>query len=200
MLINLLPHRQWALARQRKAFATSMGFAALLGVLIAVGISAWQAHRLAAQRAANSSLQQAIAALDGQIKRKLQFKVATDQLRMRETTLQDLQDESRLAAILLRELAEHLPDGLYVTALKQDGDKVHINGVARSGEEVFELLRQMVSDGQWLARPELIEVAAPTASVLQGEPVGTPFSVRVWLKRPELPFDGEAQRHSSAPD
>ena len=187
MLINLLPHRQWAMARKRQSWAMSMGLAALLGVLIAVGASTWLALQLAEQRTASRSLQQAIAALDGQLKDKAQVNTAMAQLRLRETTLQDLRDESQLAGILLQELAAHLPDGLYLTALRQDGDKVRISGAARSGEEVFALMRQIVSGGQWLARPELIEVAAaPTASVRQGEPVGTPFSMRALLQRPEL--------------
>ena len=200
MLINLLPHRQWALARQRKTWAISMGLAALLGVLMAVGASAWLARQLVAQKAANSSLQQAITELEGQIKLKAQVKADLGQLSLRETALQDLRDESQLAGVLLQELAAHLPDGLYVTAMQQEGNKVRINGVARSGEEVFELLRQMVSDGQWLARPELIEVAAPAALLRQGAPVGTPFSMRAWLKRPVLAADAGAQLHSSALD
>jgi type IV pilus assembly protein PilN len=201
MLINLLPHRQWALTRKRKAFAMSIGLAALVGALMAVGTSAWLGRQLAAQRAANSSLQQAIAAVEGQLKLKAQVKADLGELSLRETTLQDLRDESQLTGVLLKELAVHLPDGLYVTAMKQEGDKVRINGVARSGDEVFELLRQMVSDGQWLARPELIEVAAaPAAPLQQGAPVGTPFSMRAWLKRPDLPADGGPQLHSSALD
>ena len=201
MLINLLPHRQWALVRKRKEFAISIGLSALAGVLIAVGISAWLARQLAAQKAANNSLQQAIAMVDAQLKLKVQVKADIGQLSLRETTLQNLRDESRMAGVLLQELAANLPEGLYVTAMKQDGDKVLINGMARSGEEVFGLLRQLVSDGQWLARPELIEVAAaPAGPLRQGAPVGTPLSMRAWLKRPELTSDGEAQLHSSALD
>jgi type IV pilus assembly protein PilN len=188
MMLNLLPHRQWAMARKRKAWAVSMVLAALVGLLVAVAISVWLARQLAAQRLASSSLQQAIAALDGQLKDKAQVKTDLVQLRLRETSLQALRDESQLAGALLQELAVHLPEGLYLTALTQDGDKVRINGAARSGQEVFELLRQMASGGQWLVRPELIEVAAaPAASVRQSEPVGTPFSMRAWLQRPELP-------------
>lgn len=187
MMINLLPHRQWAMARQRKAFASAMALAVLVGVFVGIGIFSWLAHQLAQQRATSSSLQRAIAVLDGQLKDKVQVTTAMAQLRLRQTTLQDLRDESQLATMLLQELAAHLPPGLYLTALTQDGDMVRIDGAAQSGEEVFALLRQMVIGGQWLVRPELIEVtAASVAAVRQGEPVGTPFSIRVWLQRPEL--------------
>lgn len=201
MLINLLPHRAWALARKRHTWAVSVGLAALVGVLIAVGASAWLARQLAEQRAANNSLQQAIAAVDAQLKRQVQVQAELNQLSLRETTLQGLRNESQMAGALLEELAVHLPDGLYVTAVKKEGDKVRISGAARSGEEVFALLRQLVSGGQWLTRPELIEVAAaPTAHSRQGAAVGTPFSMRAWLQRPKSSSNSAPQLYSPAVD
>lgn len=201
MLINLLPHRDWALARKRQAWAVSIGLAALAGALMALGASAWQARQLTAQQAANSRLQQAIAGVDEQLKRLALTTVELEQLSRRETTLQGVRDESPLAGVLLQELATHLPDGLYLTAVQHEGDKVRINGIARSGEEVFELLRQMVTGGQWLVRPELIEVAAaPAALSRSGAPAGTPFAVRAFLQRPELPVAAGGQLQSSVLD
>lgn len=185
--MNLLPHRAWALARKRQTWVISMGLAALVGVLIAVGASVWLARQEAAQRAANSFLQQAIATVDGQLERQAQVQAEMVQWSLRETTLQGLRHESQLSGALLSELAAHLPDGLYVTAVQLDGNKVQIHGAARSDEEVFALLRRMVNDGQWLARPELIEVAATAASDR------TPFAMRAWLKRPEGAAGGSAR-------
>lgn len=201
MLINLLPHREWALARKRQEFAISMGLAVMVGVLIAVCTSAWLARQLEVQRAGNSKLRQAIFAVDLQLKLKAQVIAELGQLNLREKTLRDMRDESQLAGIFLQELAAHLPDGLYLMAMKQDGEKVHINGFSRSDEEVFELLRHMVNSGQWLARPELIEVAsAPVAPLIHGVPAGAPFSMRAWLTRPKLPAENGAQLHSSVLD
>lgn len=201
MLINLLPHRAWTLARKRHTWAVSVGLAALVGVLIAVAGSAWLAHQLAAQRAADHSLQQAIASVDGQLKRQVQVQADINQLSLREATLQGLRNESQLAGALLQELAMHVPDGLYLTAVKQEGDKVRISGAARSSEEVFALLRQLVSGGQWLTRVELIEVAAaPAAHVRQASAVGTPFSMQAWLQRPESPAESAARLYSPVVD
>jgi len=201
MLINLLPHRDWALARKRQAWAVSLGLAALAGALMALGASTWQARQLTAQQADNSRLQQAIKGVDEQLKHMALTQAELEQLSLREKTLRGVRDESPLAGFLLQELAAHLPDGLYLTAVQQEGDKVRISGMARSGEEVFELLRQMVTGGQWLVRPELIEVAAaPAAPSRLNAPVGTPFAVRAFLQRPELPLAAGVQRQPSAPD
>ena len=200
MLINFLPHREWAL--ERKKFAVSMAVAALLGLVMAVGLFTWLEQQLRVQREINTVLKQAITAVDVQLKMKAKVNEAIGKLSLRETTLQALQDESQLAAVWLNELVRHLPEGLYVTALKQDGDSVRINGVARSSEEVFALLREMVREGQWLARPELIEVAATPVSwdalASKGTLKGTPFSMKALLNRPD-PQAG-AKVHPLAPD
>ncbi len=61
---------------------------------------------------------------------------------------------------LLNELSRLLPDGVYVTTMKQTNDTVAINGVAQSNERVSELLRNLGTGSQWLSRPELVEIVA----------------------------------------
>jgi len=204
MLINFLPHREWALARQRNKFAVSVAAAALLGLVIAAGLCTWREQQLSVQRDANTILKQAIMALDVQLNMKAKVKADIGTLSLRATTLQALQDESQLAAVWLDEVVGFLPEGLYLTALKQDGNTVRIDGVARSSEEVFELLREMVSHGQWLARPELIEVAASPLSqdafVLVGTPMRTPFSMKAQLKRPEQQTDADVHLLAAGTD
>jgi type IV pilus assembly protein PilN len=204
MLINFLPHREWALARKRKKFAVSMAVAALMGLVMAVGLFTWLEQQLMVQREINTVLKQAITAVDVQLKMKAKVNEAIGKLSLRETTLQALQDESQLAAVWLNELVRHLPEGLYVTALKQDGDSVRINGVARSSEEVFALLRQMVREGQWLARPELIEVAATPVSLdalaSKGTSRGTPFSMKALLNRHDPQAGAKVRQLASGTD
>ena len=204
MLINFLPHREWALTRQRQQFAVSMAVAALLGLFMAAGLCTWLEQQLSVQRDANTILKQAIKAVDVQLKMKAKVKADIGTLSLRATTLQALQDERQLAAIWLDEVVGFLPEGLYLTALKQEGNTVRIDGVARSSEEVFELLREMASQGQWLARPELIEVAATPLSqdgfALVGTPMGTPFSMKAQLKRPELQTDADGHHLAAGTD
>jgi type IV pilus assembly protein PilN len=184
MLINLLPHRAWALARKRKNFIISLALAALLGLVLAAGVRVWLGQQLSAQMSANSLLTIEISAVDKQLKEMSQVNEEMVKLRLRESTLQALQDERQLSAVWLQELAEHLPDGLYLTALKQDGDKVIVNGMARSDEQVFELLRQIASPGRWLAQAELIEVTGAPLTLDALALTGTPFAMRALLKRP----------------
>jgi type IV pilus assembly protein PilN len=172
MLINLLPHRQWALTRKRQTWVVSLWLAAFVGVLLAAGISALQARQLAVQRMANRSLQQAIAGVDGRLTLKAQVKEDIEQLKLREKMLKNLRDNRQLTVEFLQEIAGRLPDGLHLTIVKKDGDQVRINGVARSNENVFELMRRMARGRQWLTQ----------RSSTGG---GKPFSLRATLRRPD---------------
>jgi type IV pilus assembly protein PilN len=182
MLINLLPHRKWALARKRQNFVTSLMMAALMGLVIAAVSSVWLGHQISGQMLTNNVLRKEITRIDGLHKIMSQLDTDIVKLRRRETTLQAFQAKRKLPAVWLQEVVENLPDGLYLTALKQADNDVNINGVARSNVEVFELLRRVAHQGQWLAQAELIEVT-DTPSMLDALALtGTPFAMRARLK------------------
>jgi type IV pilus assembly protein PilN len=66
---------------------------------------------------------------------------------------------------LLNELVRQLPDGVYVTSVKQDNQSIVIQGVAQSNERVSELLRNLGSASPWLTKPELIEIVAGSVAL-----------------------------------
>jgi type IV pilus assembly protein PilN len=73
-------------------------------------------------------------------------------------------------------------------SLKQDGQRVSINGVAHSNERVSELLRNMSNSSPWLERPDLIEIRASTVA---GKKVFD-FTINVGIKRPRDKDKGTA--------
>jgi type IV pilus assembly protein PilN len=184
MLMNLLPHRAWAQARQRKKLATGLAAAALLGLACAALAGVWFDRQISALQAANSRLKQDIAGVDGQLQEIVQLQENMRKLTLQTSALQAFQSERERPARWLNEVLDHLPDGLYLTALNQDGDKVTLNGVARSDEQIFALLRNLASRGRWLAQAELTEVTAAPVSLNPLVPPGTPFALRALLQRP----------------
>lgn len=183
MLINLLPHRKWALARKRGNFVTSLMMAALMGLVIAAVCSVWLGQQISGQMLTNNVLRKEITRVDGWLKIMSQLDADIVKLTLRETTLQAFQAKRKMTPVWLKEVVEILPDGLYLTALKQAGDDVNINGVAQSNEEVFELLRRVAQHGQWLAQAELIEVTDTPSTLDALGMTGTPFAIRALLKR-----------------
>jgi type IV pilus assembly protein PilN len=159
-LINLLPHREAARKRRREAFFMSLGASAVVGGVIAGAIYGWYAAQIASQQNRNQVLKTEITRLEGQIKdiENLQAEIAA--LRARQQAVEDLQADRNLPVHLLNELVKQLPDGVYLTSMKQENQVVTITGMAQSNERVSELLRNLSGKSPWIARPDLGEITA----------------------------------------
>ncbi len=184
ILVNLLPHREAARKRQRELFFIALGVAAVVGGLICGGVYSWYQSQIAGQQSQNTTLKNEITRLDGQIKdiATLQQEIAA--LRARQTAVEDLQGNRNLPVYLLDELVKQLPDGVYITSMKQDDQLVLLAGVAQSNERVSELLRNLGNNSPWLTQPELVEItAASVALTPRDQRRVSNFTMRVALKR-----------------
>ncbi|MDB5874878.1 MAG: pilN [Ramlibacter sp.] len=194
ILINLLPHREAARKRKREAFYTALGASALAGGVIAGIIFLWYAAQISAQQDKNTVLQTEIKRLEGQIKdiATLQSEIAA--LRARQQAVEDLQADRNMPVHLLNELVKQLPDGVYVSNLKQDNQVVTIQGVAQSNERVSELLRNLGNNSPWLSRPELVEITSGSVTLSPRDQRRVAnFTMRVRLLRAS-----EAQKAAAA--
>lgn len=184
ILINLLPHREAARKRRREAFYAALGASALAGVVVAGGIYLWFATQISGQQGRNAVLQAEIQRLDTQIKdiASLQEEIAS--LRARQQAVEDLQSDRNVPVHLLNELVRQLPDGVYLTSMRQTNNFVTLTGVAQSNERVSELLRNLGNGTPWLTRPELVEIIAGNLALSPRDTrrVGN-FTVRVELQR-----------------
>ena len=160
ILINLLPHREAARKRRRESFQVTMFASFLLGLLIAGGIYWWFQMLITDQQEKNNFLQTEISALAVQIKEIATIEEEITSLRARQKAVEDLQSDRNLPVHLLTELVHQLPDGVYITNLKQEGQTVTMQGMAQSNERVSEMLRNLSSNTPWLSKPELVEIIA----------------------------------------
>lgn len=167
ILINLLPHREAARKRRKEAFQATMFASFLMGLAIAGAIYWWFQMMITDQQKKNDFLQQEIKVLEGQIKEIASIEDEIASLRARQKAVEDLQSDRNLPVHLLTELVKQLPDGVYVTAIKQAGQTITMQGMAQSNERVSELLRNLASNTPWLAKPELAEITAGTVAVSQ---------------------------------
>jgi type IV pilus assembly protein PilN len=181
MLINLLPHREASLAGRRQAFARYLLLAGVLALAVAAGWSAVLDQALAEPTGAGQQLKQDIKQLDAHIQRMDALQADIKALALREAALQQLQDERRQPADWLPQLT-HLPEGLHLSAVKQDSLGVHVQGAARASAQVFDWVRQLARQTQGLQRPELIDVSAPLPSPAAPLPAGVVFSLRAQLQ------------------
>lgn len=184
ILINLLPHREAARKRRRERFVFMLALSVASGALVAGAVYLAQAAAVAAQRERNDILGAEIRRLDTQIKDISNLRQEIAGLRARQQAVEDLQADRNMPVHLLRELVEQLPDGVYLTGLRQDPQVVVLQGVAQSNERVSEMLRNLGHRSAWLAQPELVEIVAGSVDLGPREQRRVAnFQVRVRLVR-----------------
>ena len=132
----------------------------LLGLLITGAIYWWFQTQIEQQQGKNTFLKSEIQVLDSQIKEIATLEQEITALRARQKAVEDLQSDRNLPVHLLNELVQQLPDGVYVTSLKQTDQSVVMQGMAQSSERVSEMLRNLSSNTPWLSKPELVEIVA----------------------------------------
>jgi type IV pilus assembly protein PilN len=199
ILINLLPHREAARKRRQEAFFVALGASALAGGVIAGVIFLWYAAQINTQQSRNNVLQQEIVRLEGQIKNIATLQQEIAGLRARQQAVEDLQADRNMPVHLLNEMVRQLPDGVYLSSMKQTNDVVELKGVAQSNERVSELLRNLGAGTPWLTRPELIEIVAGNVSIApKDQRRVSNFVIRVKLQRASEAAKAAAMAASAA--
>lgn len=185
ILINLLPHREEKRRQRKRAFFAGVGAAAVGGLAI-VGLWYSIVQQMAsAQQSRNEFLTAEIARLDAQIKDIANLRAEIDALKARQKAVEDLQTDRNLPVHLLSELVKHTPEGVYLTAIRQNGQVIALNGLAQTNERVSEFLRNTAYSATWLEKPELVEIKATSQQLANREQRRLfEFSMRVTLKRP----------------
>lgn len=163
--INLLPWREQLREERKQQFLVVM-----LGTLIIAGGLVFLAGQyldrsIEHQNARNEFIKKEIATLDARIKEISELKERRQLLLERMKIIQDLQGNRPIIGRIFDQLVRTLPDGVYFTELKREGKSILIIGAAESNNRVSSLMRNLDAS-DWLAAPNLTEVKATTAGVL----------------------------------
>jgi type IV pilus assembly protein PilN len=187
ILINLLPHREEKRRQRKRAFFAGLVASAIAGL---VGVGIWYTvleQMTAAQVARNDFLQAEIKRLEGQIKDIANLRAEIEALKARQKAVEDLQTDRNVPVYLLNELVRQTPEGVYLTAIRQTGLQVTVQGVAQTNERVSELLRNTGYNSPWLEKPELVEIKAATTGTGRDARRVNEFQMKVSIKRSAAP-------------
>ena len=184
ILINLLPHREVKRAQKKRAFFVGLGGSVVVGLLIASTWYTWLQQMTAAQNGRNDFLKAEIGRLDAQIKDIATLRQEIEALKAHQRAVEDLQTDRNVPVHLLNELTSQTPEGVYLTAINQQGQTVTIRGIAQTNERVSELLRNTFYNSPWLEKPDLIEIKATTLGAGREARRLFEFQLRLTLKRP----------------
>lgn len=181
--INLLPHREAKRKQKQAAFIAMLAAGGVAGVALVLLVGGYNASRISIQNERNLVLATANGELDKKIAAIATLKQEIESLQARQQAVEDLQGDRNQPVYLLDELVKQTPEGVYLKMLKQDGQKVTINGIAQSQERVAELLRNLASGSPWLERPDLNEVKATTLAQSKVGKKVVEFTLSVNIKR-----------------
>jgi len=185
ILINLLPYREERRKRRKTAFFAGLGGAALVGALVIVSAYLLLEYLTAEQQRRNQYLSSEISRLDTQIKDIANLRAEIEGLKSRQAAVEDLQTDRNTPVQLLNELARYVPEGIYLTGIRQADKVVTISGIAQSNERVSEFLRNASRSSEWLERPELVEIKIANVSTNSRDQKRLlEFSLRVSIKAP----------------
>jgi type IV pilus assembly protein PilN len=152
--INLLPHRQIERARRQKEFGMFALGALLAAAAVALFTSWGISSAIDRQRERNELLKHEVAELDKQITEIIGLEAQRSRLVSRMEIIERLQRSRPEVVHVFDQLARTLPDGVYLTSVKQTGTKLELKGVAQSSTRVSTLMRN-IEGSSWLSDPQL---------------------------------------------
>jgi type IV pilus assembly protein PilN len=196
--INLLPWREAERKRKRQEFFLSLGAAAATAGLVIL-LGQWQmSAAIRHQQDRNGYLDREIAGLDKQIEEINGLDAQKQRLLARMEIIETLQRSRPEIVHVFDELVRVLPEGVYLTYLRQSGQRFELRGVAQSSTRVSSFMRN-IDSSQWLADPTLkiVETGA------RGSTGGAAFTLfanqrRVATAEEENPDGGSAKASKKA--
>lgn len=155
--INLLPWREAERKKRQRDFGVATGGAVIAGVAVVMLALLAYSQMIDGQQARNQRLTSEIRELELTIEKIDGLEREKERRLARMEIIEELQKSRPEIVHLFDEIARQIPDGVYLTGLKQTGSKVEVRGVAQSSTRVSALMRQ-VDASDWMADPQVDRV------------------------------------------
>jgi len=152
--INLLPWREQERKIRRREFMVAAGGATFAAVIFVLGGRLLYSSWTDAQNEKNTLLKKEIVKLDAQIADIQDLENRRQRLLARMEIIEKLQRKRPEIVHLFDEIVKTVPDGVYLTAIKQTGNKLEIHGVAQSSTRVSTFMRN-IDSSVWMDNPVL---------------------------------------------
>ena len=126
----------------------------MLSALVAGAVYVLLGVMIDSQEQRNERLKSQIKLLDQQIEQINDLEGQKQKFISRMQIIEKLQRSRPEVVHLFDELVKIMPDGTYLTSIKESGNKLKLEGVAQSSTRVSSLMRN-IADSQWMKNPEL---------------------------------------------
>jgi type IV pilus assembly protein PilN len=157
--INLLPWRDEQRRERQMQFWIALGAAALVACLLAFVGYLMFSSMIDSQQRRNDRLRAEIKNLDKQIEEINSLETSKQNFIARMQIIEKLQQSRPEIVHIFDEIVKTLPDGAYLTSIKQTDQRFKFDGVAQSSTRVSAFMRN-IDSSEWLKNPELQVVQA----------------------------------------
>ena len=189
--INLLPWRDEQRRERQLQFLIALGGATLIAILMAFLGYLMFTSMIDGQQRRNDRLRTEIKSLDKQIEEINSLEGAKQKFIARMEIIEKLQRSRPEIVHVFDEIVKTLPDGAYLTGVKQTDLKFKFDGVAQSATRVSTFMRN-IDSSEWLKNPELQVIAADATGgssftvvadeVASGADTGPPAAPGRWCR------------------
>jgi len=152
--INLLPWREEQRQEQTRQFATVTVLSLILTGAVLFMVHVTFSNQIDHQKYRNKILQTEINTLDASLKQIATLEETKEQLLARMDVIQSLQQQRPQIVHLFDDFVRTVPEGIYLTQIKQQGEQLTIKGVAESNGRVSAYMRN-IDASEWMATPKL---------------------------------------------
>jgi len=172
--INLLPWREQERKVRRREFLVAAGAAFLQPACSFSGGKLVYSSWTEAQIEKNNLLKKEIVKLDAQIADIQDLENRKQRLVARMEIIERLQRKRPEIVHLFDEIVKTVPEGVYLTQLKENGNRLEIHGIAQSSTRVSTFMRN-IDASMWMDNPQLKSSRPPAtlraAQVLRYSPI-----------------------------
>jgi type IV pilus assembly protein PilN len=185
--INLLPWREAERKQRRQEFGVGAVGALVLAGAIAFVVNLQMGSAIDNQSERNQYLKTEIANLDKQIAEILDLEQRKQRLSSRIQVIEQLERSRPEIVHVFDQLVRTLPDGVYLTGIKQTERKLTLKGVAQSSTRVASYMRNLDAS-EWLTDPSLDILETKGAG--DG---GSEFTLNASQENPQIPANADQQ-------
>jgi type IV pilus assembly protein PilN len=172
--INLLDWRSARRVKRKQQFFMLLALGGLVSAAVVLLSYLAMDAAVTHQQTRNTYLQQQIAELDKQIKEIQDLQKTKANLLARMRVIEQLQQSRSATVHFFDEIINTLPDGVYLTGIKQSGSNVTLNGIAESNGRISAYMQNL--DGSpWFKDPKLVVIRTGT----QGRVRNAEFELQV---------------------
>lgn len=152
--LNLLPWREIRRREQdRQLLTIAVGAWLLMAVIVFYGYVHVSAM-IENQNSRNKYLQDETKKVEAELKEINEIKKKKQALIARMNIIYQLQQDRTRIVHIFDDLVRKLPEGVYLTNMKQTGTNLDIKGIAQSNARVSALMRNLASS-DWFDEPQL---------------------------------------------